>query len=252
MRVFNIMLEFHPPETIRGAMENFRDTVESTHEVVKWFFDPGYPLPDRQKNQNLNRQLCSTFGWIYTPIENDGVLPNWNRVIHEHLHMQNGDFLVTFDPDVRMESRGWIPAMIEALNSDPKAMFCSSALNFHHHDWMQQPPYSRKVTTLESGLRISRYDCLIAWASGMWRADFLITRPRDFGARGRYYGWNEHADYERLLAHGYTWLSVTDFVDNHIGSADAKYVEWKQRTASGEVTQKFEEWILHGDKREIT
>jgi len=246
VRIFNVMLGFNAHDTIKGAMENFKNTVDADHNVVKWFFDAGYPLPDKAANMSLNKQICSHYGWLYTPIDNEGVLGNWNKVIHEHLNMVNGDFLVTFDPDVRMATKGWMPAMVEALQSDDKAMFCSSALDFHHHDWMQQPPYNRKVTTLESGLRISRYDCLIAWASGMWKADFLITRDRNFGARGKYYGWNEHSDYERLLKHGYTWLSVTDFVDNHLGSPDPKYVEWKQKTAGGQVAVKFEEWLVNG------
>lgn len=246
MRVFAVMLGFHATETIKGAMENFERTVDPSHNVVRWFFDPSYPLPDPYQNRSLNKQLCSTYGWVYTPIENEGVLGNWNKVIHEYLNMVNGDFLITYDPDVRMNNKGWLPAMVEALQSDEKAMFCSSALDFHHHDWMQIPPYNRKVTQLPSGLRVARYDCLIAWASGMWRADFLITRPRNFGARNRFYGWNEHADYERLLQHGYTWLSVADYVDHHLGSPDAKYVEWKQKTAGGLISIRFEEWLNGG------
>jgi hypothetical protein len=243
MRIFAVMLGFNQPEVIRGAFDRFQETVEPNHSIIKWFFDPGYPTPDKHQNMAFNKQLCSTFGWAYTAIENEGVLGNWNKVIHEHLNMQPGDFLFTYDPDVRMNRQGWIQAMIEALESDPKAMFCCSAMDFHEHDWMQKPPYNRKVTTLPSGLRISRYDCLIAWPSGMWRADFLITRDRNFGAKGKYYGWNEHADYDRLLAHGLAWISVTDYVDHHLGSPDAKYVEWKQLTANGSVGIRFEEWL---------
>ena len=244
-RIFAVMLGFNRPETIRGAMQNFKDTVDPDHNIVKCFFDPGYPLDNKNENMNLNKQLCSTFGWTYTPIKNEGVLPNWNAVIHEHLNMVNGDFLHTFDPDVRMDKKGWLPAMVEALNYEPKAMFCASSLYFHHHDWMLQPPYSRTVETTPSGLNVSRFKCLIAWASGMWRADFLITRPRHFGAKGRYYGWNEHADYERLLHHGYTWVAVTDYIDNHLGAPDQKYQEWKQKTAAGSVVIPFEEWVKH-------
>ena len=67
MRVFCVMLGFNTPEVIRGAMEQFQETVEADHKIVKWFFDPGYPLPEKQINQALNKTLCSTFGWIYTP-----------------------------------------------------------------------------------------------------------------------------------------------------------------------------------------
>lgn len=238
MRVFSVMLGFNTSEMIRGAMNNFADTGSSENHIVKWFFDAKFP----GNNPTDLKNLCAHFGWIYTPIENEGVLGNWNKVIHDHLHMVNGDFLVTFDPDVRMNKPGWIDAMIEALNSDPKAMFCSSALPFHHEEWMTRE-HGRVVTELPSGLRIARYRGLIAWASGMWRADALITRDRNFGARGRYYGWNEHADYERLLANGWTWLSTADYVDHHLGSSDAKYVEWKQKTAAGQISTKFEEWL---------
>jgi hypothetical protein len=239
MRVFCVMLGFNTEEMIREGMDNLYLTGKSKHHVIKWFFDAHYPGNDPEKLKNL----CAVYGWVYTPIENEGVLGNWNKVIHEHLNMVPSDFLVTFDPDVRMQSPGWIDAMIEALESDPTAKFCSSALDFHHHDWMQKPPYNRKVTQLESGLRIARYDCLIAWASGMWRADFLLARDRNFGARGKYYGWNEHSDYERLLAHGHTWLSVSDYVDHHRGAPDVRYIEWKQKTAAGEIEIKFEDWI---------
>lgn len=243
-RVFAVCLGFNTPEMIEGAMHNYASTVfPAQNHVVKWFFDPGFPNPDREQNALANRKLCSKYGWMYTPIENEGVLGNWNKVIHEYLNMEPEDFLVTFDPDVRMGKTGWMPAMIEALNSDPTAKFCSSALEFHAHDWMQQPPYNRRVTELASGLRISRYDCLIAWASGMWRADFLITRPRHFGAKGKWYAWNEHADYDRLLQHGFTWLSTTDYVDYHLGASDQKYVDWKLKTAHGQVGISFEEWI---------
>lgn len=241
-----VMLGFNTHGMIREAMDSFNDTsIKESVDVHKWFFDVGYPGNDSKTLEII----CGhhQYKWTYNKFENEGVLGNWNKVIHEYLNMQPGDFLVTFDPDVRMQQKGWISAMVEALESDPTAMFCSSALDFHHHDWMQQPPYNRKVTTLESGLRISRYDCLIAWASGMWRADFLITRPRNFGARGKWYGWNDHADYERLLAHGYTWLSTTDFVDHHLGSPDPKYVEWKQKTAGGIIEKKFEDWIKDGN-----
>lgn len=245
-RVFCVMLGFNQQDVIKDGIALFDREYPhslSSLKIVRWLFDCHYPGND---SESL-KKVCSDYGWIYSSIENEGVLGNWNKVIHESLNMTNGDFLVTYDPDVRISKGGWLEAMVEALESDPTAMFCSSALDFHHHDWMQLPPYNRKVTTLESGLRISRYDCLIAWASGMWRADFLITRPRDFGARGKYYGWNEHADYERLLKHGYTWLSVTDYVDHHLGSPDVKYVEWKEKTAAGTISSKFEDWLKDGN-----
>jgi hypothetical protein len=244
MRIFAVMIGFNNPEMIREAFNNFESTVDPQHQIIKWFFDPGFPLPDREQNKSLNKKLCSTFGWAYTPIENHGVIRNWNAIVHDHLNMVPGDFLITFDADVRMSRKGWIPAMIEALESDPAAMFCCSAMRFHDDDWMQKRPYNRKVTTLPSGLRVSRYDCLIAWPSGMWRADALVTRPRHFAEETLgMYGYNEHRDYDRLLANGWTWLSVTDYYDDHKSAIDPKYVEWKQLTANGSVGIRFEEWL---------
>jgi len=59
-RVFAVMLGFNRPEVIRGAMQNFKDTVAPDHNIVKCFFDPGYPLDDVEANQSLDKQLCST------------------------------------------------------------------------------------------------------------------------------------------------------------------------------------------------
>lgn len=243
MRIFVGMLGYNRPDVIEGGLKNFEETVDPDHHIIKTLFSCGYPLPNAQENRIKERELAAKYGWWNPTIENKGVMQNWNTAIHDHFQMHPGDFLFTFDPDVRMERKGWLPAMVEALQSDEKAMFCSSALNFHHHDWMQTPPYNRKVTTLPSGLRISRFDCLIAWASGMWKADFLITRPRDFGMKGCYYGESEASDHKRLIEHGYTWLSVTDFVDNHLGAPDQEYLDWKLASAHGTTNKPFDVWL---------
>jgi len=33
----------------------------------------------------------------------------------------------------------------------------------------------------------------------------------------------------------YTWIAVTDYIDNHLGSPDQKYQQWKEKTAGGAV-----------------
>lgn len=243
MKFYAVMLGFNRTDVIEEAMQNFVRTTDNEPYIEKWFFEVGYPLPNPQENEKTNRANCEKYGWKHNKIDNKGVMSNWNQVIHEFLHMQNGDFLCTYDPDVRMDKKGWVPAMIEALQSDESAMFCSSALDFHHHDWMQKTPYYRTVSTLPSGLRVSRFKTLIAWASGTWKADFLITRPRDFAQKGAFYGWSEHADYERLLKNGKTWLSVTDFVDYHLGARDPEYTEWKKYAASNPKHIDFESWL---------
>lgn len=241
MRTFVVCLGFNTSEIIRGAFNNYVNTVTPEEDIVKWFFDPGYPGNDPESLKNL----CSSFGWTYTKIDNEGVLANWNKVIHEHLNMVKGEFLVTFDPDVRMDEIGWLPAMRDILSSDDRLHFCSSSRDFHSHDWMQVPPYSRKLNRTAGGINYSTWDCLISWASGMWKSDLLITRPRNFGCAGKYYGWNEHADYDRLLAHGKTWCSATDFIDWHSPETpqDATYIEWKVKSAHKQTELKYEEWL---------
>src|SRR5258708_4135171 len=149
MKIYVVLISFNAHEMVEGAMINFKETVSMNDSVQKVLFDPGYPLPDKTSNNNLIKALCERYGRIYT-------------------NMENGDFYVTYDPDVRMNQKGWLPAMVEALNSYPKAMFCSSARDFHDQDWMYKPPYNRKITVLSSGLKVATYDCLIAWASGVW------------------------------------------------------------------------------------
>lgn len=249
MKVFAVMLGYNRPEVIRGGMENFAKTVTDVElDVVKpLFFECGYPLPEKIQNRARNLEACREFGWDYFAIENKGVMQNHNAVIHDFLipffGMKDGDFYVTFDPDVRMGKPFWLSAMVEALESDPNAMFCSSALDFHHHDFMQNPPYNRKVTTLASGLRIARYECLISWASGIWKSDFLITRPRHFGEPGRWYGESENSDFGRLIQHHKTWLSVADYVDYHLGAPDQEYLEWKRAAAAGTSKDAFDVWL---------
>ena len=245
MRIFVTMVGYNRHDVVRDAMQSLEDTTtDAEHRrLVKTVFLCQYPIPSVDVNRAKIIEAAKEFGWWYAEIQNQGVMANHNTALHDYCHIDDGDFYITYDPDVRFKKVGWISAMVEALQSDPTAMFCSSALDFHHHDWMQKKPYSRKVTTLPSGLKISRFDCLISWASGMWRGDFLKTRPRDFAQLGKYYGWSEHADYDRLLEHKKTWLSVTDFVDYHLGAPDAEYTAWKICSARKETELSFNEWL---------
>lgn len=249
MTVFAVMLGYNKPEVIKGGMQNFADTVDPNYPIKKVFIELGYPITSLPRE--VNRQACEEFGWEYNEFKNEGVMGNWNKVIHEILvpihGMKDGDFLHTFDPDVRMNCKGWLPSMVAAL-AEPKRMFCSSSMNFHSHDWMYKPPYNRKVKWEKDGVSVATWDCLIAWASGMWKADFLITRPRDFGCAGKFYGWNEHADYDRLIKHGFTWCSVADFIDYHLGAPDQDYTIWKQESAAHKTAVAFDEWLRQKGK----
>lgn len=239
-RVFVVMLAYNRYDVINGAIKNFQQTAPYNDSIIRHIFDPGYPL--NEGCQSIEK-MAEMYGWKYTKIENKGVMGNWNQVIHEHLDMKDDDYLVTFDPDVRMDKSGWIEAMIDALSQDENHVFCASSMWFNCHEWMYQPPYNRTVRTTPLGTNVAKYDCLIAWASGMWKASFLITRPKDFAMRNKYYGWAEHADYDRMLAHGKTWVQVADYIDRHLPSPDVKYTEWKQASASGTTDKDFKEWL---------
>jgi hypothetical protein len=250
MKMHIVMLGFNRPETIQGAMEALvNTTLEHEKELIsKRFFFCQYPLPSIEENRHKCRSLCKEYGWQFDEIPNEGVLFNHNRVIHEYLNMDDADFYFTYDPDVRLISPGWVSAFIEALQSDNNAMFCCSALDFHHHDWMQRPPYSRKVTELPSGLKIARYGCLISWASGAWKAHFLKSRPRNFGRREVLYGESEFADHKRLKEQNKTWISLVDFVDYHLGAPDQEYIQWKKDWAHGKTLKPFDLWLQEGNK----
>lgn len=245
MRIFITMLGYNRPEVIRGAMEQLEaTTTDAEHRrLVKTVFNVQYPLGGVDQNREATIKLAREFGWWHAEIPNLGVMANHNTALHDYCHIEDGDFYVTYDPDVRMQKKGWISAMMEALNSDPSAMFCCSALGFHKDDWMQKPPYNRKIQVLPSGLRIARYNCLIAWASGMWKGEFLKTRPRHFGIKGCYYGESEGGDARRLAEHKKTWLSVADYVDDHLGAIDPEYTEWKQLWAHGKILLPFDQWL---------
>ncbi len=244
MRVFVGMLGYNRPDVIEGAMQNFEETVTPDHHIIKTLFSCGYPLPDAAQNRIKERELAAKYGWWNPNIPNEGVMGNWNRAIHEHFYMHPGDFLVTFDPDVRMRNKGWLPAMVDALQCDSTAMFACAARSFHNEEQFQKPPYNRKVVCHpENYLRIAHWDCLIAWSMGMWKADFLITRPRDFAQSGKFYGYSEHADYDRLVANKKTWISLADFYDDHLEAPDKEYLKWKHESAAKTTELSFDQWL---------
>jgi hypothetical protein len=245
MTFFNVMIAYNRPEMIRGAMQTFCETVSA--EEMKFIdnrvFFCQYPLPSVESNRLATIELAKEFNWKYEEIQNLGCMQNWNQVIHEHLSMKSGDFLMTYDSDCRITKPGWVSAFVEALSSDQQAMFCCTARDFHHHEWMQTHPYNRKIQTLPSGLRIARYDCLIAWASGVWKAEFLNSRPRDFGLKGCYYGESEASDSTRLRDYGKTWISLADYIDHHMGAMDQEYTDWKLAWAHAKTLLPFDQWI---------
>lgn len=238
------MLGYNNADAVRGALENFEaTTTDAEHRrLVKTIFVCDYPLPSPESNRAELTKLAAEFGWWVAYIPNKGVMENHNVAIHDYCHMQPGDFYITFDPDVRMQQVGWITAMIEALNSDPKFMFCAASRNFHNDAWLNNSEY-RRVETLPSGLKIGRWNSLVAWSMGIWRGEFLASRPRNFGQAGKFYGYSEHSDYDRLKANGKDWVSVVDFYDDHLWAPDPEYVEWKQMAAGNVNHDSFDVWL---------
>lgn len=247
MRIFVTMLGFNRPEMIRGALENFEaTTTDAEHRrCVKTLFYCGYPFPEDNRDE-LHR-LAVEFGWWVTDIPNEGVMANHNRAIHDYCHMRTGDFYVTFDPDVRMQEKGWLSAMVEALGSDPNAMFCCAARRFHNDSWCEEQ-HGRSIHQLPSGLRIARYRHLIAWSMGMWKGEWLAARPRDFKADAPHYGYAEHADYARLCDQRKTWVSLVDFYDDHQG-AEPLYTKWKAESAAHRTKLSFHDWLAATSSR---
>jgi hypothetical protein len=247
-RIFVGMLGYNHHLSVEAGMKNFEEMVDPSHNIIKTLFTCGYPLPSSDENRLRLRELACKYGWWNPHIPNEGVMGNWNRAIHEHFHMENGDFLVTFDPDVRMRNKGWLPAMVEALRSDSQAMFCCASRGFHDEPLYKIPPYARTISILPSGVRVARWGCLVAWSMGVWKADFLITRPRNFSQSGKFYGYSEHADYERLVQHAKTWISVADYYDDHASATDPDYTQWKIESAAVRTDKEFSVWLKERGK----
>lgn len=249
MRIFATMLGYNSPEMVRGALENFEATTtdEEHRRLVKTLFWCEYPLPDVETNRRELHAMAAEHGWWVTNIPNRGVMENHNVAIHEYCHLQPGDFYICFDPDVRMQQKGWVSAMIAALRSEPSAVFCCAAMPHHDEEWCYTQ-HGRAITYINSqepgepSLRVARYRQLLAWSMGMWKGEWLAARPRDFKAAHPLYGWTEHADIDLMHKHGKTWLSLVDYYDHHLG-AEPSYVEWKIACAQSKTRVPFDEWL---------
>lgn len=241
---FAICLAHNRTEIIRGGLENFEATTtpEEKAMCVKQLYFCSYPLPSIEQNREDCKKLCEEFGWRFMEIPNVGILANHNLVLHELSGIKNGDYYITFDPDVRWGSIGWVSATKDIFDFDPDIMFISSGLDFHHHEQFKNPPYSRRVRSTPSGTNFGEWGCVVSWASGTWRADFLLTRPRHFG-EDVMYGNSESTDYARLMAYKKKWVSLVDFIDKHFGAPDQIYLDWKLAWAHGKTNKSFIDFI---------
>lgn len=253
MRVFVTMLGYNRPEMIRDAMVNLEETTtDAEHRsIVKALFPCEYPIPDAEANRQELHRLAREFGWVFKDIPNEGVMGNHNQVIHEFAHMGKDDFYVTFDPDVRMQQRGWISAMVAALRSDEQTVFCCAARPFHNEQWCVEQ-HGRTLSevvvpdlrdsALDVKYRVARYQHLLAWSVGMWKGEWLASRARHFTADNPWYGYAEHADLRRMEDYGKKWCQVPDFYDHHLG-AEPLYTEWKLLSAQKKVSAPFDAWL---------
>ena len=85
MTVFPVMLGYNRSGVIEGGMQNFAKTVDPDYPIKKIFIELNYPL-NGEDGKKLNAVNCEKFGWDYFEFENDGVMANWNKVIHEIPH----------------------------------------------------------------------------------------------------------------------------------------------------------------------
>lgn len=241
MRVFITCLGYNKPAMIRGALENFEETTTDLEHrrCVKTLFNPGFP----ENSEAELKDLAAEFGWWFTNIPNEGVMGNHNRVIHDYCHMQKGDFYVCWDPDVRMQQKGWLSAAVEVLNAHEDVVFVCPALPFHNEEWCYTQ-HGRTLHELPSKTKFAKYTHLLAWSTGVWKGEWLAKRPRDFKAAHPVYGWTEHADIDLMNKHGKKWLSLVDFYDHHLGS-DPVYCEWKIACAKGETLETYNLWLAN-------
>lgn len=244
MRIFITTLGYNRAEMVRGCFENLNQMtlLSEQDKLVKTLCVLGYPLPSPEENRVELLAIAERFGFSVVEFPNVGVMQNWNTVIHDHLKMETGDYLVTWDPDVRMQQPGFLSAMIDALERDPDNVFVCAARPYHDEEWCIKQ-HGREVITLPSGTRVGIYRDLIAWSTGMFKAEFLNTRPRDFKATGEVYGWTEHADVRRMKLLKKKWVSLVDYYDHHLGAMDESYTKWKVESAQTKTTDTFDVWL---------
>lgn len=237
------MLGFNTPTMIEGAFQSFENTVAPDNHIIKMFFELGYPLPNSiEETREKNCELASKYGWLIIPIPNHSVTENHNVAIFDHCRIRDEDFYITYDPDVRMQQRGWIPAMVEALRSDENTVFVTANRRYRDLEWCWKG-HGRTIQTLPSGLRVGRYRDLVAWSMGMYKGSWLKNyMGREFKARNPVYGYGEHAMVDLMLKHGKTWCEVSDFYDDHL-SSEVVYSEWKTESAGHKTQLKFEDWL---------
>lgn len=242
-RILVSMLGFNTVEMIEGAMQRFCETVDPSPEVVlPVLFDCGYPLPKAEENSAKLIELAPKYGFDYHRIQNISVTENHNVAMFDILNIQDSDYYVTYDPDCRLDKKGWLWAMVEALDSEEDLVFCCAAMRFHDEDWCSRQ-HGRSIHELPSGLRIAKYTHLIAWPMGTYKGWWLKNyATRKFRAYNEVYGYGEHAMVDIMHREKKRWCTLVDFYDDH-KPADEIYCKWKIESACRKTQKRFEDWL---------
>lgn len=243
-RVLVSMLGFNTVEMIEEAMQRFVETVDPAPEVIiPTLFDCGFPLPSVEENSARLKELAPKYGFNYHRIPNVSVTENHNVAMFDILKIQDQDYYVTYDPDCRLDKKGWLWGMVEALESAEDVVFCCAAMRFHDEEWCWKQ-HGRTIQTLPSGLRVAHYRQLIAWPMGTYKGWWLRNYSgRSFRAWNEVYGFGEHAMVEIMIREKKKWVTLVDFYDDH-KPAGQLYCKWKIESAQRKTTKRFEEWIL--------
>lgn len=247
-KVYVHMLCFNNPTMIRGALENFRDTVEDDPRIVKVMFEIGYPLPSPDETKAAIIALAAEFGWGLHSMENKGVAGNWTQAF-DYFKPSDEDVIIGFDPDCRMRPKGWLPAIAEVNAAHPEAPCVIPNRDYRDEEWCWKGHGREKFIDEKTGYQLGRYKQLVAWSLGTHRCDWLnlLRKEGEFKAYAPFYAWSEHWQYDQLKKHGKDWLELCDFYDDHQGSEEL-YSKWKVASAKNETVKRFEEWLKEDQK----
>lgn len=243
MRILVHMLCHNSEEMIRGALENFQETVEPDPRIVKVMFEVGYPLPSKDESAAYVKKLAELYGWGFHSMPNKGVAGNWTQAF-DYFNPADDDVIVGFDPDCRMRPKGWLKAIAEVNAAHPEHPCVIPSRTYHDEKWCYEGHGRTIYTDEKTGYRLGKYRQLIAWSLGSHRCDWLrfLRSKGPFGSYNALYGYSEHWQYDQLLAHGKSWVELVDFYDDHLCS-DAVYSEWKTASAGKSTTLTFEDWL---------
>lgn len=243
MKTLVHMLCYNSEEMIRGALENFRETVDDDESIVKVMFEVQYPLPSKEESFSYVKKLAELYGWGFHSIPNKGVAGNWTQAF-DYFNPADDDVIVGFDPDCRMRPKGWLKAITEVNAAHPEHPCVIPNRTYHDEKWVHEGHGRTIYTDEKTGYRLGKYRQLIAWSLGSHRCDWLrfLRGQGEFAAYSKVYSYSEHWQYDQLLKHGKHWVELVDYYDDHVVS-DALYTKWKHESAAKTTDLFFEDWL---------